>query len=170
MARTAISRFGDRVQRVCVGGRTMKRDTGDEIRMKLRYGRSNPWFSIRRVLSLPPSSPSPPTDTLLQFVCPCAGATRTNGVCNLEFRTRRKGFLFFFSPSLLLFPLLFPRVEIRDWCLTYSRIPGKKQFRGGGNSNSREGGIKSRYVFERREFEKGNCGKVVGRVVEGLKT
>lgn len=77
---------------------------------------------------------------------------------------------FFFSPSLLLFPLLFPRVEIRDWCLTYSRIPGKKQFRGGGNSNSREGGIKSRYVFERREFEKGNCGKVVGRVVEGLKT
>lgn len=100
------------MQRVCVcvcggRGRTMKRDTGDEIRMKLRYGRSNPWFSIRRVLSLPPSSPSPPTDTLLQFVCPCAGATRTNGVCNLEFRTRRKGFLFFFFsfPSSLPSPL-----------------------------------------------------------------
>lgn len=37
----------------------MKRDTGDEIRMKLRYGRSNPWFSIRRVLSLPPSCRTP---------------------------------------------------------------------------------------------------------------
>lgn len=100
----------------------MKRDTGDEIRMKLRYGRSNPWFSIRRFIT----SPFLP-DTLLQFV-----RVSYKG-CATSDSTRRKGFVFFssspspFSP----FPSFFSsRVEIRDRCLTYSRIPqNKKQFR-----------------------------------------
>ena len=96
VARAAISRSESRVQGDGGGG-TMKRDTGDEIRMKLRYGRSNPWFSIRRVLSLPSLSLSLPP--LLSSSCwTSAGqfvrvSLRTK-VCNLGFQAE-EGILLF---------------------------------------------------------------------------
>lgn len=153
----------------------MKRDTGDEIRMKLRYGRSNPWFSIRRVLSLPPSSPSsPPMDTLLQFVCPCAGATY-KGCVQPRIPDAEEGISFFVLP---FFSSLFPLFSRGNSRLVFNIFQNSGQkavsrveirIRGRGEGG---GGIKSRDVFERRvrEFERGNCGKVVERVVEGLKT
>lgn len=108
VARAAISRSESRVQGDGGGG-TMKRDTGDEIRMKLRYGRSNPWFSIRRVLSLPSLSLSLPP--LLSSSCwTSAGqfvrvSLRTN-VCNLH---AEEGISFFCLSSFPFssFPLLF---------------------------------------------------------------
>lgn len=106
VARAAISRSESRVQGD-EGGGTMKRDTGDEIRMKLRYGRSNPWFSIRRVLSLPSLSLCP-----LSFLLPAGHPLDNLSVCRYvqtcAISTRRKGFLFFvFLPSLSLpFPPL----------------------------------------------------------------
>lgn len=110
VARAAISRSESRVQGDGGGG-TMKRDTGDEIRMKLRYGRSNPWFSIRRVLSLPSLSLSLPP--LLSSSCwTSAGqfvrvSLRTK-VCNLGFHAE-EGISFF---CLSFFPFSsFPPVS-----------------------------------------------------------
>lgn len=107
VARAAISRSESRVQGDGGGG-TMKRDTGDEIRMKLRYGRSNPWFSIRRVLSLPSLSLSLPLSSLLPAGHPLDNLSVCRYVQTCAISTRRKGFLFFvFLPSLSLpFPLL----------------------------------------------------------------
>lgn len=85
--------------------------------------------------------------------------------CATSDSTRRKGFLFFvFLPSLSLpFPSSFfsSRVEIRDRCLTFSRIPSGTK--SSGNSNSR-GGIELRRI---REFEKRNCARVV-EIVESV--
>lgn len=110
VARAAISRSESRVQGDGGGG-TMKRDTGDEIRMKLRYGRSNPWFSIRRVLSLPSLSLS--LLPLLSSSCwTSAGqfvrvSLRTK-VCNLGFHAE-EGISFF---CLSFFPFSsFPPVS-----------------------------------------------------------
>lgn len=166
VARAAISRSESRVQGDGGGG-TMKRDTGDEIRMKLRYGRSNPWFSIRRVLSLPSLSLS--LLPLLSSSCwTSAGqfvrvSLRTK-VCNLGFQAE-EGISFFCLSSFPFssFPPSFfsSRVEIRDRCLTFSRIPSGTK--SSGNSNSR-GGIELRRI---REFEKRNCARVV-EIVESV--
>lgn len=141
VARAAISRSESRVQGDGGGG-TMKRDTGDEIRMKLRYGRSNPWFSIRRVLSLPSLSLSASSSFFFLLdirwtICPCVATYK-----GVQPRIPRGGrdffFLSFFLPFLFLSPCFFSsRVEIRDRCLTFSRIPSGTK--SSGNSNSRGG-------------------------------
>lgn len=156
VARAAISRSESRVQGDGGGG-TMKRDTGDEIRMKLRYGRSNPWFSIRRVLSLPSLSLSLPLSSLLPAGHPLDNLSVCRYVQTCAISTRRKGFLFFvFLPSLSLpFPSSFfsSRVEIRDRCLTFSRIPSGTK--SSGNSNSRGG--RDRIETYPRIWEKKLC-------------
>lgn len=158
VARAAISRSESRVQGDGGGG-TMKRDTGDEIRMKLRYGRSNPWFSIRRVLSLPSLSLSLPLSSLLPAGHPLDNLSVCRYVqrCATSDSTRRKGFLFFvFLPSLSLpFPSSFfsSRVEIRDRCLTFSRIPSGTK--SSGNSNSQGG--RDRIETYPRIWEKKLC-------------
>lgn len=119
VARAAISRSESRVQGDGGGG-TMKRDTGDEIRMKLRYGRSNPWFSIRRVLSLPSLSLSLPLSSLLPAGHPLDNLSVCRYVqrCATSDSTRRKGFLFFVFLSSLSLPfplfLLFSRGNSRS--------------------------------------------------------
>lgn len=74
----------------------MKRDTGDEIRMKLRYGRSNPCgfrFDAFYHFPLPPAG-HPAT------ICPCVATYKG---CATSNSTRRKRFVFIFVfPFLLL--------------------------------------------------------------------
>lgn len=119
VARAAISRSESRVQGDGGGG-TMKRDTGDEIRMKLRYGRSNPWFSIRRVLSLPSLSLSAPSPLFFLLdirwtICPCV-ATYKGVQPRIPSGGRDFFFLSFFLPFLFLSPLflLFSRGNSRS--------------------------------------------------------
>lgn len=92
-------------------------------------------------------------------ICPCVATYK-------RVQSPRGGrdffFLSFFLPFLFLSPCFFSsRVEIRDRCLTFSRIPSGTK--SSGNSNSR-GGIELRRI---REFEKRNCARVV-EIVESV--